>query len=141
MSETKTCSACKQAKSLDDFSRNAKGRFGRSSYCRVCTKARSRCYYEANQQAVKDRSRAWRQAHPEYEKSYSGIRYRRNKVNRNAYTRGYYKANRERLRGLIAEWHKMNREAVAIHDKRRRARERGATLVAFTAEQLAARWA
>jgi len=48
----KICTKCNIEKSLDDFSKNSTGKFGRSSWCKKCSAAHKREYRFANRTYV-----------------------------------------------------------------------------------------
>lgn len=75
----KTCTKCGVCKSLDSFSKQAKGKFGVTSICKRCSSERGkawhranrdkslalkRSYHIANRELNNKRSRDWRGRHP-----------------------------------------------------------------------------
>jgi hypothetical protein len=61
---TKRCSVCRATKELDEFPVDKTKADGRMYRCRDCDNARSRRYYEANRDAVRERASARAQAKP-----------------------------------------------------------------------------
>lgn len=58
----KRCSTCEIVKSLDEFSRQLGGKFGRRSQCKACRKALDGAYVQANSEEVKAYQSAYRSA-------------------------------------------------------------------------------
>ena len=52
--KSKVCSKCKQEKSLCDFHKDAKGKFGVRSQCKKCKKERNAKYYQKNSEKAKE---------------------------------------------------------------------------------------
>lgn len=71
--DTKRCSGCSERKPLDAFSRNTKSKDGHESECKVCSRARVRCWAAANRPRERRRRQEWARANPEKERA----RYRR----------------------------------------------------------------
>jgi hypothetical protein len=93
----KRCSACEIVKSLDEFSRQLGGKFGRRSQCKACRKALDEAYAQANSEKVKAYRSAYRLS------NYEQVRAReREREKRESSKPGY----RERQ----AEWNKARRE-------------------------------
>ena len=65
MVETKECAGCGEVKPVSAFHRHQRHPDGYHSRCKVCRKAETTVYYVANAEAVKARSKAWREANPE----------------------------------------------------------------------------
>lgn len=60
MTIQRTCSECKEAKSLEtDFYRVRKGEPKRKTVCKLCERARTLRHYAANKERVIAESRAW----------------------------------------------------------------------------------
>lgn len=49
----KFCKMCNQTKALDDFHRDKGAKDGRTSYCKVCQKAKTREWYAENREYVR----------------------------------------------------------------------------------------
>ena len=110
MSSTKRCTKCGEVKSLDAFNRDRKRSLGRRSRCRACQRIYDRTWREANRDRKREYNRAWREA---------------NRDRRREYDRAWYEANRD-----------LHRE----HKRRRRARERAATVEEFSPADVDAWW-
>ena len=77
MIKEKTCTKCKETKSLELFSNNKKAKDGKAYSCKACRKAWCEANKEASQvyrDANKDRKKAWDRAHVEETKAYNNIR-------------------------------------------------------------------
>lgn len=59
---TKTCTKCLTEKSVDAFNRTSKGKFGKSSICRDCSKVKWKEYYRRESAAHKKSVRIRRKA-------------------------------------------------------------------------------
>lgn len=57
--KTKTCTKCKKEKSLDEFSPNKQGRYGKQSYCKKCFRVRAAKWRKQNPEESKKRSRRY----------------------------------------------------------------------------------
>lgn len=62
----KTCSKCKQAKTLDNFARAPRYKYGVSGWCKQCTNEYHREYTRNNRDKVFERGRKWREANPDH---------------------------------------------------------------------------
>lgn len=61
----KTCKSCLQPKSLECFPARSHAKDGHHSLCSICTKAKRKAVYAADQYAAKERARQWREANPD----------------------------------------------------------------------------
>lgn len=66
METHKTCSKCKEAKTLDNFARAPRYRLGVTSWCKQCTNDYQREYNVKNKDKVFERGRKWRAANPDH---------------------------------------------------------------------------
>jgi hypothetical protein len=55
--DTKSCPKCGEVKSLDDFHRDAHGKYGRTTYCKVCNTAKSRQWTKDNPERAREQGR------------------------------------------------------------------------------------
>lgn len=90
--------------------------------CRTCTKAYNREYYQRNTERLKARTRDYAAANPGWKRESDAA---------------YRDANREQLR----QWHLDYKWGHAINGALRTARKWGATIIPFTIEELAAKFA
>lgn len=141
---TKTCSRCKEPKSLSDFGKNAATKDGLAYYCRDCVRAklasmtpeqlekrkRTNAAYMARQRALEDggtsytaeQQREYLALNPDRRREYR----RRFKENNPDKIAGWRERDREVSRERSRRWAKNNPEKNAEIGARRRARERGA---------------
>ena len=63
--ETKTCSMCHEAKSLNDFHNNKAARDGKTSRCKVCASAATRKWYAENLEWARGSSARSRKNNPD----------------------------------------------------------------------------
>lgn len=61
----KPCSKCRQVKPLEQFSRQALGKYGRTASCKECVKAATRARYAANPDKYRAKIRSQYAANPE----------------------------------------------------------------------------
>lgn len=61
----KTCTKCRETKSLDAFCHSKTGRLGVSSRCRGCSAALNRAYRDAHQDELREKDREQRRRDPE----------------------------------------------------------------------------
>lgn len=155
---------CGEEKPLEEFYRQAAGRYGRQSICKVCERARVKDHpnkkinnqrsYQRNKEKVNARSKqwhkdnpdrarelgkTWRKNNPEKVKEYAAGRDAnepRWKEQRSQWRINNLEHTREYARG----WRRQNRDKAKIWERARRARKRGATRIPYTAEQLSGRW-
>ena len=110
---TKSCNKCKEVKSLDSFSKLSASKDGLMYSCKVCDKAKSTAYYEANSDKINDSSRAWYAANSD-----------KRKVSQKAwreanpdYNKAWQEANPEKARASKKAWYESNLEKVKAIDK------------------------
>ena len=89
--KSKVCSKCKQEKSLCDFHKDAKGKFGVSSQCKKCKKERNAKYYQKNSEKAKELKVKYYQKNSEKLKEYSAKYRRENPEKIRAYLNKRYK--------------------------------------------------
>lgn len=63
MISIKTCSKCGIAKTLDEFYKNKKGKYGKRSQCKECCDEKNRRYYQKYPERLKEKSRKYRETH------------------------------------------------------------------------------
>jgi len=98
MSESKTCSKCKQLKSLDNFYKNKRIKGGRNNYCKPCQANYLRQYRIVNPNKDSQYKARWRNKNPDYDSQ-------------------YYLANRAELLIKMSEWRSNNLIRKAETDK------------------------
>jgi 5-methylcytosine-specific restriction endonuclease McrA len=91
----KVCSKCKESKSLDQFYKSKKDKYGVTSICKECSKRIVREYYSNN----KDKR-------SKYQKEY----YSNNKDKRSKYMKEYHNNNKNRISKQQKEYYYNNRD-------------------------------
>lgn len=61
----KKCAKCGEVKPLDEFCKDACGKYGKKSNCRPCARAATRKWQKANPEKMREQNRRWRAANPE----------------------------------------------------------------------------
>lgn len=88
----KTCSRCKQEKSLDDFHRSSRRPDGRAGWCKACEKKYHSDYYQQHKAVLDEQHGAYVQANRDAVVAY------RSEWNRNAYINSVRKQLGSKLR-------------------------------------------
>jgi hypothetical protein len=107
--KSKTCSRCDEEKSLDEFSRDKRGKYGRDCRCKLCMRkyrqdnkekmaARFKQYYQKNRKKIIERSKRYRQDNKEKRAAYLKQYEQNNKEKLSEYHRQYRQANKEKKR-------------------------------------------
>lgn len=96
----KTCSKCKQLKSKEQFSKQAKARDGLQGKCKQCVSEYTKAHYAKNPDAKKQKVKE------RYEKIGQAEWY----GSRRSWYQEYYQKNKERISRRNAEYAKNNRE-------------------------------
>lgn len=126
--ETKLCTKCGEEKPLEEFYKDKTKKYGRSSYCKICSSQRCKLYYQINSEVIKNASSNWQKNNREkrnaWVKKWKDIHrdevraagreyYRKNK---HVYER-YRALNKDRLGEKQKEWVYKNKEKVKIFQK------------------------
>lgn len=82
MEESRVCTKCKEPKLINQFYKDKKTKDGYSCWCKACTTAKQKRYYQANREKVL-----------EYQRQYGA----KNRAKLSGYMQQYRLANRERL--------------------------------------------
>lgn len=120
---SKRCSACGETKPADAFNKSGAGLH---SYCRECSRAKSRAYHSANAEKIAANNAARRAANLEKEKAKQAAWYRKNSERAKAAAAKWRTEFPDRARSTCAKWRAANPDTVADIRRRRRAREKGA---------------
>lgn len=104
--KSKVCSKCKQEKSLCDFHKDAKGKFGVSSQCKKCKKERNAKYYQKNSEKAKELKVKYYQKNSEKLKEYSAKYRRENPEKVKELKAKYYQENFEKINAYIRKRYK-----------------------------------
>ena len=87
---TKTCTKCGKAKPLDEYYQSKDGKFGRTSACKECIRARKRAYYAEHREEKAAYNRAYNAEHREEQVAYSRAYRAEHREEKAAYQRAYY---------------------------------------------------
>jgi 5-methylcytosine-specific restriction endonuclease McrA len=99
------------------------------------TRANQRAHYAKNRDKIRAQAKARYDACPERDQAYSQSYRARNREKSNALVREWRKQNPEKAKALRDAWFEANPDAHHAMRKRRKALERGASVIDFTAEQ------
>jgi len=91
---TKTCSVCKEHKSIDDFYKLSKSKDGVANLCKECDKKRYKTYYQKNTISISKRTRNYRKENKDSHNLSSKKYYINNKDKVNNAHKNYYKNNK-----------------------------------------------
>ncbi len=124
MNTHKMCSQCQKSKLLKDFSNNKKGKWGKHSVCKGCTKVQQREYRKRTNYRI---DRKWREENIEKVRQASREFYARNKERERNRNRERYRKmmieNPERVREWGRKYSKTNRGRFNSYKKQ--AKKRG----------------
>lgn len=135
--QVKLCRRCGQVFPLSEFYRDAHGRFGVSTNCRSCTRARSAEWHRANKDRAYATQRAAIERDPERARRYKAEWRQKNHERVLARDAAYRAAHRPQLRAHSTAWARKYPERVAEIQMRRRARVNNAPVVEhFTREEI-----
>lgn len=98
----KKCTQCQQEKELLNFSKKSKSPDGLSSWCKECTKAKGKVYYNKNKDSIKKRAENYYYSHYDERKEYR----EENKEERSEYNKLYKQEHREE----ISEYNRVYKE-------------------------------
>ena len=96
--KSKICSKCGEEKLLEEFSRKAKGKYGKASQCKLCCKQ----YRQDNKEKIAEQQKQYNQDNKEKKAEYDKQYHEANKEKR----KQYCQENKEK----IAEWGRQYRE-------------------------------
>lgn len=112
----KRCSKCKTDKPLEDFSRAAKNKDGRKSYCRACSSAYFKEWRARNLEKELEKSRRYRRENYERDKPVRDAWRAKNRERLKEYDRikskEYREKNREALKAKRFDYYKNNYERI-----------------------------
>jgi len=117
----KICTKCGNEQKLSAFSKDAQKLSGFSSWCKACSSARGKSYYENNKLASHARTAKWREENSDKQRSINARSHHKNKEKRNAYDRQYRAENFEHMRALSRKWAKDNLDKMKLTNAARRA--------------------
>lgn len=102
----KTCTCCKEVKSLDEFWRYKRSSDGLQGRCKDCKRQQKRAWKATNPEREREHWRRWREKQP---------------AGTLPYQRRWLEQNSERNSETKREWKRANREKVNEAERRRRA--------------------
>jgi len=105
MPNEKRCPKCGEVKDSSEFYRNKSSKSGLSCWCKACSRASTKRYYEAHKEEIRAKDRA---------------RYQANAPELRARSKRWREANPD----YAKEWHKAHPEAVKVIRDRYRAKNR-----------------
>lgn len=91
---TKTCKKCSTDKPLESFWKNTRYKDGKEPECIECRKA----YFATRQESIRKSQQKWREAHPDYQTSYSQTEKSKE------YHRQYYREHAQDYKDRKAQW-------------------------------------
>ena len=89
--KSRICTKCGEEKSLEEFDKQAKGKYGKRATCKLCRKQ----HYEANKEKAKEYQKQYREA---------------NKEKKAEYDKQYHQANKEKIVEYKNEWTRNRRQ-------------------------------
>ena len=98
----KTCTKCKETKSIDRFPLQAKGKYGVSSNCKVCTSNRGKAWAKANPERRYAQARAWAEQNIDRCKEIRKAWSERNKAREKERLRAWAQNNKARCAEKVA---------------------------------------
>ena len=119
----KTCTKCKEVKTVDCFGKHATGKDGLNPECKVCKKERAQIYSKANREKLALSGRNWRLANPEISREYSKKYQLANPQKEKERQRKYRECNAEKKKVATSKWTKANPENNRHRTSVRRARK------------------
>ena len=117
----KTCSNCKQALPIANFSLNRGRSDGRTQHCRVCRSARNQIWRKANLEKHRASTRAWAAANKDRHDA-TNLAYREtHRAEAAANSRAWYVANKGRRveRDRVTAWERMLASSCVLSSKKR----------------------
>lgn len=108
----KFCKGCEKEKPLSDYYKDKNTKLGVATYCKDCTK---------------QRSKDWNLKNPERRKAQKAEHYQKNKKRINEKNKKYYYENWDRMRQKGAEWKRLNMPLVIYSTTKRKKKVRVAT--------------
>ena len=114
---TKTCTKCGKAKPLDEYYQSKDGKFGRTSDCKECIRARKRAYYAEHREEKAAYNRAYNAEHREEKAAYQRAYDAEHREERVAYSRAYNAEHREEQVAYSRAYRAEHREEKAAYQR------------------------
>lgn len=124
MTDSKTCSRCKQILLFEAFNRKTGTSTGYASACKPCTAQQRREMSSEQRERKNAKNREYRVNNPEAVAKTNHIQYMHKRQERIEYATQWVMANPEKHAKYVSEWKKRNRAKVAADARRRRARKK-----------------
>ena len=136
MTDSKTCSRCKQIKTVSEFNKKTSSKSGYNSACRLCANAMKRDMTPEQRERKNAKNRLYRATNPEAVKKTNQQQYQNKRLERIAYATKWIDENRE----LHASYQRKNahkhRERNAAYARARRAKKKLNTTYLITLDEL-----
>ena len=113
----KKCIKCGEVKELTYFYKRKNAKDGHEYICKVCTKSKTKAWYEANKERKAITGLAWREANKEKDQAYNSSWRKANKEKIALASKAWIKDNPERARANWKAWQERNKEKVAAKNK------------------------
>jgi hypothetical protein len=114
---SKKCNKCGEVKELEGFYKRKNAKDGHEYTCKVCTKSKTKAWYEANKERKAITGLAWREANKEKDQAYNSSWRKANKEKRALASKAWIKDNPERARANWKAWREINKEKAAAKNK------------------------
>lgn len=102
------CTHCRLSKSIEDFHKHPRGRFGRSPKCKPCAIEAASAYYRKNKEKVSARRVSYYEKTADESREYSRLWYRNNRDRALAAAKAWAEKNQEITRQAKAAWNSRN---------------------------------
>lgn len=119
----KTCTTCHEEKTLDSFTVDKGGKFGRHSKCKECKREYSRQYRQDNPEKSRASMRKSYHKHRDARRESVRMAYQRDAEKIKARQRDYYSRTKEYWSEYFREYRQSNKELFVVYTARRRARK------------------
>jgi hypothetical protein len=110
---SKVCTKCCEEKTLEEFDKAPKGKYGRKSKCKACCKA----YREANKDKIAAVQKEYYEANREKKLAYQKAYSEENKEYKREYDKAYNEANKEAIAANKKRYYQENKEEIDERNK------------------------
>jgi len=122
---TKKCSKCRKEKSVSEFHKDVTKNDGCHTFCKACTKQKSKAYRENNLEKLKEKFRIWREENKEKARQFTKTWKDNNKDRIKEYSKEWRKNNAEKVAENFRSWSKKNPGKILEKTRNRRAKSKG----------------